>query len=617
MLKRVDQQVAFVTQALKSERFTFETDETYSPDRKKAARPADLEEAKTLWRARLRFEYLQEKLNKAKPEEIVNTITRRYLRIAKSLRQYDNEEILQLFLTSLAHAYDPHSDYLGRAMFEDFGINMKLSLFGIGALLESDDGYCKIRDLTPGGPAIRSSQLRPGDRIVAVGQADNPPVDVVDMKLNKIVEMIRGPKGTVVSLTVIPAGAADPSTRKVVKLTRDEIKLEEQEAKARIIDLPAQKGQPQRLAVIDLPSFYESGGNGGGPRKSASEDVARLLKKLQEVGVDGLILDLRRNGGGSLQEAIKLSGLFIKDGPIVQVRDSEGRRQIDRDLDAKIHYAGPMVVLTSRMSASASEILAGALQDYDRAVIVGESSTHGKGTVQSLVQLAPLMRARYPTQKDPGALKVTIQKFYRASGASTQLKGVVPDIVLPSLSSHLEVGEASLDNALEWDTINPADYVPLGLVNAHLGELKQRSEARQASDPDFRFLRQEIDRLSKAQREKTVSLSEARRTREKQETRERFAARARELKARKAPEGKTIQLSLREASLPGLPPATPALGLGGRPVPPAGSTAAVRAGVGDAAEDEEDEVIRGTPEPDVLLDEARRVLLDLISLAMK
>src|SRR3954462_3468910 len=295
---------------------------------------------------------------------------------------------------------------------------MQLSLFGVCALLRSEDGYCKIQSLVTGGPAERSKKLKPNDKIIAVSQGEGTPVDVVDMKLNKVVEMIRGPQGREVRRTIVPADAPDPSVRKTISIVREKIKLEDQEAKAKIIELPAGTNQLMRLGVIDLPSFYSEfeleGRAKSGERKSTTTDVSKLLHKLLQEHVGGIILDLRRNGGGSLEEAINLTGLFIKEGPVVQIKDSDGRITVDKDPDSTISYGGPLIVLTSRFSASASEILAGALQDYGRALIVGDSSTHGKGTVQSLLELRKVMRnhTALSSSNDPGALKITIRKFY-------------------------------------------------------------------------------------------------------------------------------------------------------------------------------------------------------------
>ncbi|MGH7970689.1 MAG: carboxy terminal-processing peptidase, partial [Limisphaerales bacterium] len=348
-----------------------------------------------------------------------------------------------------------------------------------------------IHRILPNGPAEKSKKIKVNDRIIAVGQSNQPPVDVVDMSLNKAVQLIRGPKGTEVRLTIMPAGA-DSSARKEITLVRDEIKLEDQEAKAKIIELPNVRGGETRLGVIDLPSFYASfdpsNSREKAEPKSTTADVARLLNKFKSENVNGVVLDLRRNGGGSLEEAIRLTGLFIKDGPVVQVRDYDNHVEEDDDPDPSILYDGPLIVLTSRLSASASEILAWALQDYGRALIVGDSSTHGKGTVQSVQQLH-IRGSSLLTNVNPGALKLTIKKFYRPSGASTQLKGVVPDIVLPSLfSESKEIGETALDHALKWDTIPKAKYDHLELVDPYLQELRKRSTERVASDKEFSYI---------------------------------------------------------------------------------------------------------------------------------
>ncbi len=605
LLERVTQQTEFALDYLKNEKFEFTGTDTYAPERKDAPRPADLAEAKELWKARLRYEFLQEKLANAKPGDIVTTLSRRYERFLKSLKQYDSDDVLQLFLTSLARVYDPHSDYMGRAMFEDFGINMKLSLFGIGALLGTEDGYCEVKEITPGGPADQSKLIHAGDRIVGVAQGDGDYVDVIDMKLSRVVDMIRGEKGTVVRLKVIPAGA-DLATRKEIKLVRAEIKLEEQEAKAKVVEVPS-AGGPKRIGVIDLPSFYEGGGRGGVPPKKASADVLRLINKLKQEKISGLVLDLRRNGGGSLGEAINLSGLFIKDGPVVQVRDSDGTSEEDRDPDPGIAYDGPMVVLTSRMSASASEILAGALQDYGRAVLVGDSSTHGKGTVQSLLPLGPYMRERgaLAAGSDPGALKVTIQKFYRVSGASTQLKGVVPDVVLPSINSHLEIGEASLENPLPWDQIAPAKFKPLGWVNPYLDQIRKRSASRVAANPDFKFIETEGAKLEERRAIKAVSLNEDVRKKEREETLARVEARKKELKARKADTSRVALITLKgvDANVP-------------LKFQASGVTASTTTRRKPVTEDD-DEGLPTTGAVDAHLKEAESILLDLLSLSMK
>ncbi len=595
---RLQQHVAYVDELLKNEKFTFDTDERVILNRKGQPYPADLADAKRLWRDRLRFEYLQEKLGKiearkkpaktdlpeAQPEpaktpadpaekatdtkpkltdaeEIVETLSHRYHRFLHTNIDWDSDDVLQFYLTALAHVYDPHSDYFGHSQLDSFTISMNLSLFGIGAELVSEDGYCRINRLLPGGPAIKSLQIKEKDRIVAVAQSNQPPVDIVDMSLNKAVQLIRGPKGTEVRLTVIPAGA-NVSTRKTVSLIRDEIALEDQAAKAKIIELPEPNGQNLRLGVIDLPSFYAAFDPGSmrdknAPKSSTTEDVSKLLIKLKKEHVAGVILDLRRNGGGSLEEAIRLTGLFIKEGPVVQVRDFDGNLQVEDDRDPSVLYDGPLLVLTSRFSASASEILAGALQDYGRALLVGDASTHGKGTVQSVQPLSDWMYrlTRTTPASNPGALKVTIKKFYRPSGASTQLRGVVPDIVLPSIFNDAkEFGEGSLENPLDGDFIAQAKYERLNMVEPYLSELRKRSGDRVSADKDFSYIREDIELFKKRQADKSVSLNEKQQLKEKDEAELRQKSRDKERRSRPEPKEKVYELTLKLAAQPGLPP---------------------------------------------------------------
>src|ERR1044071_7760687 len=592
-VQRLQQRVAYVEELLNTESFTFDTDERIAVNRHESPYPKDLQEAKDLWRDRVRFEYLQEKLGKldahkksqttknktapaatsAKPksdaEEIVETIKHRYHRQLRYFTDWNNDDVLQTYLTTLAHVFDPHSDYFGHAQLESFAISMNLSLFGIGAELVSEDGYCKIRRLLPGGPAIKSKQIKENDRIVGVAQGEQPFVDVVDMNLTKAVQLIRGPKGTEVRLKMVPADG-DSATPNIVTLIRDEIKLEDQAAKAKIIDLPntqGANGQNLRLGVIDLPSFYaqfdvgsnrrhELAGDGEGASapKSTTADVARLLKKLKEENVSGVILDLRRNGGGSLEEAIKLTGLFIKEGPVVQVKNYDGKIEVDDDTDPSIAYSGPLIVLTSKFSASASEILAGALQDYGRALVVGDASTHGKGTVQSVNPLGNYLRP--PPMSDPGALKLTIKKFYRASGVSTQLKGVVPDIILPSVfNDSKEVGESALDNPLACDSIDSARFERLNLVAPYLSDLQKRSAERVAAEREYDYVREDIQQYKKAQADKTISLNEKQRIKEREENEARQKTREKERLARKSAPETVYEISLKQCDLPGLPPA--------------------------------------------------------------
>jgi carboxyl-terminal processing protease len=476
---------------------------------------------------------------------------------------------------------------------------MRLSLFGIGATLRSEDGYTVIEDIKPGSPAQKTKKIKAGDKIVGVAQGKTGEfVDVVDMKLNRVVEQIRGAKGSVVRLKYIPGDAADPSVRQEVVIIRDEIKLEESEAKARLIVQPQPGGKAMRLGVIDLPLFYQDPEKG----KSCSADVALLLEKLKQQKVDGVILDLRRNGGGSLPEAIKLTGLFIKTGPVVQVRDAEDNILVNEDKDPTVAYSGPLAVLTSRNSASASEIVAGALQDYGRAVVVGDSSSFGKGTVQAVYDLGPIMEQNSASvADDPGQLKLTIQKFYRASGASTQLKGVVPEVILPSIFDALKVGEKDLENPLPWDVVPSAKYTKVNAVAPVASELTKRSAARVASNGDFRYLKGTIARVAKAQEQKTISLNEATRRKEQDEEDARIEARQKALAARPAPKVTVYPITLSTAMKPGLPkPLTPEQ---------------VKKGLLDGAEEtavltaeEKKKNKSRLPEPDVTLTEAQNVL---------
>ncbi len=567
-MERVQQRVAYADEVLTNEQFHFDTTARVVIARREASSPTDLTEAKALWRQRLRFEYLQEKLGldaktnsaaktatasatnaapeKSDAEQIVQTLTHRYYRTLRMYRDWNNEDVMGIYLTALSHVYDPHSDYFNRAELEGFQITMNLQLFGIGAELRSEDGYCKIFRLLPGGPAVKSKKISPGDRIVAVAQSNQPPVDVVDMSLTKIVQLIRGPKGTEVRLTLMPAGAKS-SERPVITLVRDEIPLEDQAAKGKIIELPSPKGGTVRLGVINLPSFYapmgettplasanaESGGS------YTSVDVAKLLNKFKQENVHGVILDLRANGGGSLEEAIRVTGLFIKEGPVVQTREIDGSRKVEADKDPSVAYDGPLIVLTSRFSASASEIVAGALQDYGRALIVGDVSTHGKGTVQTVTKLNSFLHSDDPDVDKAGALKFTIRKFYRASGASTQLKGVMPDIVLPSIWNYSEdVGEKALKNPLPWDTIRSEPYDKVNAVQPYLSELLRRSSQRVATNQDFVYIRQDIDEFRKHQADKSFSLNEKERLKEQEDADARQKAREKEIKSRKEPNEK-------------------------------------------------------------------------------
>ena len=565
-LERFGQHEAYVEDLLKQDKFKFTGDERILIDRRHAPYPKDLDEAKKLWRDQVRYQYLQEKLSreltatndavlalpKSASTNIAATLAKHYRWNYHMVTNWDSTDVLQAYLNGLAHAYDPHTDYFNTQHAQDFSINMSLSLFGIGAQLTEDDGYCTISKLIHGGPADKSKKLNEKDRIVAVAQGDKPPVDVVDMELSKVVQLIRGPKGTEVRLTISPAN--DRAARRVIALTRDEIKLEDSEAKAKLIEMPNGRGGTSRIGVIDLPSFYATIDLPGGSShstKSTTTDVAKLIKKLEQEKVDGIILDLRSNPGGSLEEAVKFTGLFIKDGPIVQARTPDGNVTKDNDPDSSQLYSGPLAVLVNRFSASAAEIAAAALQDYGRAIVIGDIATHGKGTVQNLNPLKPFM----PTvTNDPGTVKITIRKFYRVSGASTQLKGVVPDIILPDVWNYSpDIGETSQENPLPWDTIPSAKFDKLNLVEPYLGSLRQHSDARVMTNQDFLYIQQDIQQFKKAQADKTTSLNEREQIKERQTNQARQKARDKEREARNGTGMKTYEITVKNSELPGLP----------------------------------------------------------------
>lgn len=563
--ERFQQRVAYESGLLQQDKFKFNTDDKIY-DRHHEPFPKDLDEAQALWRQRLRFDYLVDKLSreisdsngvfsvKLPPGAATNIVAdlEKHNRWSLHLMtNQDSDSVLTVYLNALAHAYDPHSDYFSAPHAQDFSIQMNLALFGIGAQLTEDDGYCTIHSLVAGGPAAKSKAINEKDRIVAVAQANKPPVDVVDMDLEKVVQQIRGPKGTEVRLTILPA--PDFTKRKVITLVRDEIKLEDSEAKAKIIETPDFHGGTNRIGVLNLPSFYApvESNNGRATPKYTSVDVAKLLEKLKREHVSGLIVDLRFNPGGSLEEAIKFTGLFIKDGPVVQARNSDGQVVVESCTDGDQVYAGPLVVLVNRFSASAAEIAAAALQDYGRAIVVGDISTHGKGTVQQLDPLKPFM---INTTNDPGELKVTIRKFYRITGASTQLKGVMPDIVLPDIFNYSkQIGESNLDNPLAWDTIQPANYDKMNLVQPYIADLHARSDARVLTNQDFTYVRQDIEQYEKTQADRMATLNEHEAIKEHEEEDARNRVRGEERENRPDPGIKIYEITVKDAGESKLP----------------------------------------------------------------
>ena len=518
--ERVKERQEFIDRLLKRE-FSFDTDEYFEVQRNKLPWPATQAEAEDLWTRRVKHDLLVGRLNKDDPEETLKVVTKRFNRLTKALTGFDSEEVLGIYLDALGNAFDPHTDYMTPSERRNFEIhNIKSELIGIGALLQSEDGYCKIKSLTPGGPAEKSKQLGPNDRIVAVAQGeDGEWVDVVEEKLNNVVEIIRGELGTTVRLEIIPAKSTG-SERKTVKLVRDVIQIKDQLPKARLHVVPGPGKAESRLGVITLPQFHDR----------AADDVAKLVTRLEKEKIDGLVLDLRRNGGGILEQAIRLTGLFIDAGPVVQVKNNEGQQGVLGDSQRGALYEGPLIVLVSHLSASASEIVAAALQDFDRALIIGDHHTHGKGTVQTLVGLEPFMR---PDQvKEPGSLKFTVQKFYRIAGGTTQKYGVIPDYTLPSTLDYLELGEVNLPNALEADEISPARYRPMNMAKLHVDKLAAASRERIAKDQDFAYLQEDIELLKKQLEDRRVSLNEEKRLAEKAEAEERREARKAERLAR-------------------------------------------------------------------------------------
>lgn len=552
-LERLEQRAAHINKLLDEAKFDFTSDEKLMYDRKKAPYPADKAAAKTLWTQYLRSDYLQEKLSGKKDAEITKVLAHRTFRTIDSMRKLDDQQVLEFYLEALAQVYDPHSDYMGPKQYKEFLEDMNISFTGIGASLRMDNGYCVIAELVPGSPVARSGQIQPGDRIVGVSDKQGGEfTDLVDLPIGQSIKFIRGKKDTTVFLNLIPASATDPSSRKVVSLVREEIKYEDKQAKARIIDLPA-GDKTRRIGVIDLPGFYAGEGTAKSGPVSCTADVARLIKKLKQEHVTGIVLDLRYNGGGSLQEAIDLTGLFIPAGPIVQTQTMDGRTEVGRDQDPGVAYSGPLVVLTSRLSASASEILAGAIQDYGRGVIVGDPSTFGKGTVQNLLPLSRIMEKQGVTPgSDPGALKVTISKFYRPSGKSTQLEGVKADIVVPSNFDSPEIGESDFCNPLPWDTIPAATYTATNSVAPVLNELRSQSSERIAKNLSFNELKASMERSRKISAEKTVSLNETQRKNEKDEFKA-LASKVRKARlARATPPPVAYEVTVKNAENPGL-----------------------------------------------------------------
>ncbi|WP_251978344.1 carboxy terminal-processing peptidase [Salinicola avicenniae] len=476
--------------------YDYASNERLALDREDSPWAGNEESLDDLWSKRLENAALTLSLNDQSPAEIQETLHDRYANQLNRVRQTNPEDVLVLLMAAVTGTVDPHTEYLSPQQSESFDIQMRLSLEGIGALLQSDGEYVKVSSLVPGGPADKSGVLQPADRIVAVGQGeDGEMTNVVGMRLDEVVDLIRGAKGSTVRLDIIPAKAVDVTRTHVVNIVRDTVKLEDQAAHSRVEEIE-RDGETHRVGVVTVPAFYvdfDAWQAGESDYRSTTRDVAMEIKKLKAQQVEGIVLDLRNNGGGALQEANSMIGLFIDRGPTVQVRDAGGRINLYGDTDSGVVYDGPLAVLVNRLSASASEIFAGAIQDYGRGLVIG-SRTFGKGTVQTLSDLSH------------GQIKLTRAKFYRISGESTQHRGVEPDILYPSLIDPEEIGESALDNALPWDRVRPVQYRLYGEPWRYLEALQDRHEQRIADDPDFVYLERQAQ-LSKRLREQQTSIS--------------------------------------------------------------------------------------------------------------
>ncbi|WP_411825741.1 carboxy terminal-processing peptidase [Luteolibacter sp. AS25] len=528
--ERVEERIADAEKLLEGD-FDFTGDETVMMSRKDADWPKTDEEAKTVWANQIKEAVLaetlrQEMISKMAKEQGKDDpgaddldprekVALRYKRLLASVRDVDDEDVANYFLSAVARAYDPHTDYMSFREMNRFKDGMKNELVGIGALLQAEeDGATVIKGIVVGGPADKGGQLKLNDRVVAVDTLNSGSsegmTDIMFMKIDKVVDLIRGKQGTSVALKVEPSGGA-PGETKIIVIGREKVELKDEQANGELIELKDDEGKTRRIGILTLPSFYADFDQG---LTRCSVDVERILVRLMDEGMDGLIFDLRNNGGGSLEEVRRMTGFFVPQGPVVQVKNTLGQKQVKESDSGKPIYTGPMVVLTDKSSASASEILAGALQDYNRAVIVGDSSTFGKGTVQQPMDIGRMLPL-FAVRSKAGYLKVTIQKFYRPSGSSTQMDGVVPSIVLPSITDALDVGESELENALPHDRISPAsDFRPLDAQALFLPKLQELSEERVKKSKDFTYIIEDVIKAKERLKENSVSLNRQQRERE-------------------------------------------------------------------------------------------------------
>ena len=513
--QRVGQRILYA-RALLKQNFDFTGDQRWEYDREKAPWAANTEELDSVWKKSVMNDWLRLKLAGKKPDDIRKTLDKRYATYQRSVDELKSEDVFQTFLNSYTNAIDPHTDYFTPKTAENFNQSMSLSLEGIGAQLQRQDDMVVIREIIVGGPADVNGTLKAGDRIVAVGQGKSGPMtDVIGWRIDDVVAQIRGKKDTQVRLEYIPAESGVDGKHAQVTLVRQKIKLEEQAAKSEIISLPALNGEPaRRIGVIKLPAFYQDfEGRRKNPNDytSATRDIGKLLAKFKAGNIDGVVMDLRNNGGGSLDEAVELTGLFIDKGPVVQVRESGGRVTVNADRTPGVAWDGPLAVLTNRGSASASEIFAGAIQDYGRGLVIGET-TFGKGTVQNVADLD-----RWPANETPrfGSVKLTIAQFFRVAGGSTQHKGVVPDIAFPVSVDATEYGESTYDNALPWTKIAAVPHTQYGNFAPLLPRLEALHATRVASDKEFQWWSKDVSDFRAETAKKYVSLNEAERRAER------------------------------------------------------------------------------------------------------
>ncbi|UHD18044.1 carboxy terminal-processing peptidase [Thiocapsa bogorovii] len=501
---RVDERVIYAESLLRGP-FDFDRDETYTLDSPDAAWAKDSAELDEIWRRRVKNDFLTLRLADKTDEEIRERLSERYQGLVRRTHQFDGNDVFQTFMNAYTQTLEPHTSYMSPSTSENFDISMKLSLEGIGAVLRADNEYTVIQSTVPGGPARESGQVQTGDRIVGVAQGLEGPIeDVVGWRLQDVVDKIRGPKGSVVRLQLLPKSAATNGGVREVAIVRNEIKLEDQAAKAVVLD-DLGNAPGIRIGVIEIPAFYrdfQAEGSGDRDFRSTTRDVRLLIDELVLKGVDGIVIDLRGNGGGSLAEATSLTGLFIDTGPVVQVKDAFGKIEVETDPEPGLAYRGPLAVLVDRDSASASEIFAGAIQDYGRGLVIGEP-TFGKGTVQTLIDLNRYVPGE---QNNLGRLRLTMAEFFRISGGSTQLRGVEPDIRFPTAELMAEHGERSLDNALPWTRIRPADYQKAGSVSVDL--LALQSAERVSKDPGFTMLVERSKLMRDVEAQTQVSLQE-------------------------------------------------------------------------------------------------------------